>query len=208
MADSWFTHEALKDRISAHSWNGDQVRVWEKRESYLEYYFAIPLLHGPRQAEEALSRGYSWGDQEIDRARPNLVGVTTNKFLSRSFENYTGLSGRKPRCTNDSRDIVAEYQSRSDFVNESVVTIRRRELLGFLNEKRKGILYCFRSHRFSEKTLDELEVEPIYQDHSGENYHVIEERRELEGNENEEIFGRSRVKSFSLLLGKSFHFAP
>lgn len=203
MPDAWFTHEELKERIAADAWDEDYVKVWEKRDSSIDHYFAIPLLHGPRQAEESLNSGYTWGGQEIDRARPNLVRVTTNKFLSRSFENYTGLNGSKKRCIDERRDLVAEYKSRSDFVNEQVVSIRQRELLGFLNEKRKGILYCFRSHRFSEKTLEELEVEPIYENHSGESYNMFEERRDVE----EDEFRRPRVRSFSLLIGKSYIFA-
>lgn len=81
--------------------------------------------------------------------------------------------------------------------------VRRDLVTDFLKSKRKRLLFCFRSHRFSERSPDELKLKEKYETFRADRWHYVQEYRDIGGGQNSDRFSRDRMETFSFLFGKS-----
>lgn len=207
MADDWIIQRDLESRITEpRVWEEEFIPVFQERDSYIEHYVGYCFPLGPQQARQSL-RDTNWG-YDAERSKPQIARCTENDFLSCAFRKFARLRGRGPLYRDEEGNLIARHEIKNTFVKEKSLFVRRDKVIDFLNAKRKVLLFCFRSHRFSEKSLDELGTHAIYETYRDTNWHYIKERRDISDGQNRSIFERHRANTFSSMFGKSLIIAP
>ena len=214
MIDDWILQNDLKQRIvDPEVWNDKFIPILQERQSYIEYYVASCLPLGPRQVLKSL-RVLNWS-HDFNHSKPRIVRRTKYQFLSRSFRNFAKLRRRityyhdeAGEYGDEEGDTISRYSVREDHIAERTVLVRRDKVVDFLIAKRKVLLFCFRSHRFSERTLDELEIKATYEKHREARWHIVKELSDISDGQNQHNFGRDRANTFSFLFGKSLIIDP
>jgi len=202
MADDWIIQTDLERRITEpRVWEEEFIPVFQERDSYIEHYVGYCFPLGPQQTRQLL-RDTNWS-YDAERSKPRIARCTENDFLSRAFRNFARLRGHGPLYRDEEGNLIAKHEIKDTFVKEKSLFVRRDKVIDFLNAKRKVLLFCFRSHHFSEKSLDELDSDTIYETCRDTNWHYIKERRNISDDQNRDRFERPRANTFSLMFGKS-----
>ncbi len=207
MDDPWITQRDVLARITdPEVWREDMVPVSVERISYLEYYVGYLLPLGPRQIVSTLNHT-SWA-RDFDRARYRIGFRFGGHFLSRSFRRALNLTSNEGRCSDAEGQEAATHRSGSfhagaPHIRESITFVRRDLLSRFLKDKAQDVLYCFRSHRFSERGTTELRLTLGSANVRAARWRYEQEFRDISDGQNSTIFYRDRMRTFSFLFGKS-----
>ena len=154
--DSWIEQEDLLARLRRPSdWLRGQVCIHQELRSYVEdLYWTLVLL--PRRFVPSVLDDYTWGD-DVRRERFRLVRTTSSDFLSRSVRTRLGLGhGARDYLVGD-KVIARRRSGHVSFITSDCVTVEYNYLHDLARmAPRSALLWCFRSYRFTERSLSEF----------------------------------------------------
>jgi hypothetical protein len=151
--DQWFSQEDVeREFVAFPDTTGELIRVFESRESYIEFLYShyVPI---PRSRFKTALEYLSWG-LDITRSRALIVRRTPTHFLSRAFRNRTDIElGHRAYIAVKDRRVVARRELSYDRI-----VVSRDLVKSFLEQTSQRLLWCVRSIRYSERALEEIGV--------------------------------------------------
>lgn len=199
--DSWFHHDDFLARLEPpHLWLEGMIPVEEVVRTYVEdlTWWCVPVSTRSRFDFMA---DHTWGDI-LSHRRLRLIRRTSSDFLSRAVRRHLGLDHGTRSYLDDTGTVVAERRDRaSGYSDHKLVTMRSDtfdRLLKACGPLRA--LWCFKSYRFSERTLAEHGLKPIAAKVIRKENCIYSFNRFA--TVPSPLSGRSRMKSGTIVFGK------
>ena len=204
ISDDWFWQTDSEELLRAR--NEEMVVAYYWREHLLEHSYAMLHVFSRRYASQALE-DYQFGPDvfyskgKFVRTRRNNTAVLARRLNARK----TILLKATPEATvwGDSAgyERVRIEKSQEETGGQAFMVRISRDWIEEDLEKRKlAAILCFNCYRYSERTLKELQMEPLHSVESDESMVFL---REISSRADK----RFRMRSRSLLMGKARDFA-
>ena len=198
--DNWFLQEEVTARLANVSrLTSEWIAVEERRDSYVEHFFAILVPIRRSRARVTLSE-VSWSDDfDYTNGRVSRTLIGKRQYLSLRFRRFFNLSFGGANYLANGEAIVRRERTQCDAGKTDVILARRDFVANFLKESKQEALWCIQSQRYSERSLSEFGLEPTKSYERTATSHYFWEHSRIPQHHIEE---RPRMASFSQILGK------
>ena len=198
--DNWFLQEEVAARLANVSrLSSEWIAVEERRDSYVEHFFAILVPIRRSRARITLSQ-VGWSDDfDYTNGRVSRTLIGKRQYLSLKFRRFFNLSFSGTNYFADGTPVVKREKTQCDAGKTDVILARKEFVAQFLKESKQEALWCIRSQRFSERSLAEFGLEPLNDYVKGVTYHFLREHSNLSHSQSQD---RPRMAAQSQIFGK------
>lgn len=199
--DSWFTQEDLINRINNHThFSKEYTLIYESIDNAFEHlvYYPIPI---PSKKIESRMIYETWGE-DFRLTRKKVFLKNGKQYLSLSFRRHFKLSLLSRNYYSPSRVVFAKMlEDKNRWSRNQKCFVLTEALIEYLHSTNQVLLYGIRSHRCSERNINEFSIEKQGAKYrsSVKNYSMYVQAVQDRGS----IYHK-QIKTMSVLFGKYF----
>ena len=184
--------------------NEEWTTIFESKDSYLEHYICVSIPIGLNSFPK-ISSTYNWGTDD-QYTHKKVLYRNGKEFLSLTFRRHYDIFYAHNEYMTKKNEIFAKRVSVDEGGTQSeTYLVKSIHLVNYLKLTKQNMVFAYRSHRYSERILNEFGINEIMQEHATDRNNYFQQYKSLEAHNNHQ---RSRAKSFSIVFGKCVSLAP